>query len=493
MIGGDVAAAAGDFDASFAQGGIVRLSGDLSLPTDGQATSITVDGAGKLLVTGFDNQKRAGVFARVFPSGSLDPGFAGKGFMLLPAGPMPLYSFREPTQAFPLSNGNILLIERVSNICFGSAGGCSVSNTVLPRNRATRISGDGIVDVTYNGGFNGGETPLSFAPTNISLELDGALTVIGVQNVFPAKRMFLARYDASGKPDTSFSQDAVAASINCGAAYTLPPVSMLTARHSNNRLLVAQQFKNGVTQSNDICITRLNQDGSRDTTFGTGGQMLVSDAGLANHFPFKFLIRSDGGINVLLLNGAPKLRHQPAIIWLTANGALDTTRGSLGVTNPVVGAISSITAATLQTDDKILFVGYGASPGNVGAVDETAPRIARQDARGAIDFSFGSFRGGYANLYSGTTRFAPSDVIIAPDGGIYLAGGAGDSNLATPTAIAVAKLLGDPAPVSPPADVGGGGCGFTRNGPIDPMLPTILSVAAWYLFGRRRIASASAS
>lgn len=148
IVGNPAFGAAGEFDLSFAQGGIVRLLGDLSLPTDGQATSITVDGTGKLLVTGFDNQKRAGVFARVFPSGQLDPGFAGRGFMLLPAGPMPLYSFREPTQAFPLSNGNILLIERVANICFGSAGGCSLSNTFVPRNRATRISGDGSVDVT---------------------------------------------------------------------------------------------------------------------------------------------------------------------------------------------------------------------------------------------------------------------------------------------------------------------------------------------------------
>lgn len=79
---------AGDFDTPFAQVGIVRLSVDLSRSTDGQATWIAINGAGKLPVTGFDNQKRSGVFARVFSPGTLDPGLAGKGFILLPTGPV---------------------------------------------------------------------------------------------------------------------------------------------------------------------------------------------------------------------------------------------------------------------------------------------------------------------------------------------------------------------------------------------------------------------
>ena len=475
-----VSAASGEFDPSFGQAGIVRLSGDASLPSDAQATSVTTDSAGRLLVTGFGNQSRGGVFARIFATGALDNGLAGKGFVLRPRESP--YEYREPRQALALSDGSTLLIETVKNICFGSPGGCSLFNSYKPRHLSTKMRQDGSVDVSYGGG----EASLSLAPTNINLEPDGSLTVIGVQSFFGARGMTLARYDPLGQRNLLFNQDAVTAAINCGPAYMTVPDNMLTARHTGNRLLVAQQLTNALTQNKDVCITRLNQDGTRDTTFGSGGQTVISDNSLAAHTPFKFLVRSDGGFDLLLLNGAPKTIHRPVIIWLTASGALDTSRGSQGITNPIVGAISSITAATLQADDKILLVGYGGVPGSLVAVDESRPVIARQDARGTIDFGFGPVRGGYANLVFGVTRFAPTDVINAADGGSYVAGGAGNIDLTVPTVMAVAKLQGDPAPVSQATNSGGGGgCGYTRGGPLDPTLPVIVILAAACLFGRR--------
>ena len=87
--GSEAFAVAGDFDTPLSQVGIVRLSVDLTLPADGQATSVTIDGTGKLPATGFHNQKRTGVFARFFSSGALDLGLAGNGFILLSTGPVP--------------------------------------------------------------------------------------------------------------------------------------------------------------------------------------------------------------------------------------------------------------------------------------------------------------------------------------------------------------------------------------------------------------------
>lgn len=475
-----VSAASGEFDSSFGQAGIVRFSGDPTLPTDAQATSVTTDSAGKLLVTGFGNQSRGGVFARIFATGTLDTSLADKGFVVRP--PVGMNAYREPKQAFASSDGSTLLIEVVRNACFGSAGGCAVFDSAKPRYFSTKMRPDGSVDATYGGG----EASLSLAPTNISLEPDGSLTVIGVQLLSFVPGMTLARYDPFGQRNPLFNQGAVTAAINCGPAYTRLPDNMLTARHTGNRLLVAQQLTNGLTQSKDFCITRLNQDGSRDTTFGSGGQTVISDNSLVAHTPFKFLVRSDGGIDLLMLDGAPMTNHRPVIVWLTASGALDTSRGSLGITNPVVGAISSIMAATLQADDKILMVGYSAVPGFRGPVDESKPVIARQDARGTIDFGFGPFRGGYANLVFGTTRLAPTDVISTADGGSYVAGGAGNIDLTVPTVMAVAKLQGDPAPVSQATNNGGGGgCGYTRGGPLDPTLPVIVILAAACRLGRR--------
>ena len=146
MIAGNPAfGAPGEFDLSFAQGGIVRFSGDPTLPVDGQATSVIADNSGKLLVTGFDNRAKTGIFARIFANGALDTGLAGKGFIARPL--EPLTSRREPTQAFPVANGGTLLIESSVGICFGSPGGCSVSGRhplrVRTRRRHFRMSRSG--------------------------------------------------------------------------------------------------------------------------------------------------------------------------------------------------------------------------------------------------------------------------------------------------------------------------------------------------------------
>ncbi len=483
-------AAPGEFDLSFAQGGIVRLSSDITLPTDGQATSISVDGTGKLYVTGVNNQTRTGVMARLTASGALDTTFAGTGFIFRALAP--LDSRREAVRAFPLANGSAMLIEGVVGLCFGSLGGCSVSGRLDPQFVATKLLADGSVDSAYRNGAS-----LGYIDTSITLVADGSLTAMSARQQIWGRQFILLRYDTNGQPDPLFNETAVAAAINCGPAYTEPPPSlsgaaplkMRTAIQGNNRLLIAQQLRHNLTNSNDICITRLNPDGTRDLTFGSSGQTVISDAGLASHFPFKILVRANGSINLLLLNGPPKSIHRPAMVWLAENGAVDATRGPLGVVNPlIVPGMTSISDAALQTDDKLLLVGYGSAPGIPQAADLAIPRVSRLGIRGEIDFGFGPFRSGNFDLYSGTTRFAPNEITVAPNGNIFLAGAAGDSNPNNPTAIAVARLQGDVAPMAPPtgSDGGGGGCGYTQGGPFDPTLPAVMLFALWCLFGRRR-------
>ena len=483
--------APGEFDSSFAQGGIVRLSGDASLPADGQATSVSVDGAGKLYVTGVNNQTRTGVMARLTSSGALDATFSGTGFILRARGTSE--STRDALRAFPLANGNALLIEGVAGFCFGSPGGCSISGIFDSQHGVSKILADGSIDSTYRNGAS-----LGYSDTSITLASDGSLTAMSARQQMVGRHFILRRYDTNGQPDPLFNETAVAAAINCGPAYTEPtsslsgaaPLKMRTAIQGNNRLLVVQQLRHYITNSNDICITRLNPDGSRDLTFGSSGQTIISDAGLTNHFPFKILVRANGSINLLLLNAPPKSIHRPALVWLGANGAIDTAQGSQGVVNPlIVPGMASITDVALQADDKLLLVGYGAPPGVPQAADLALPRISRLGIRGEIDFGFGPFRSGNADLFSGTTRFAPNEITVSPNGNIYLAGAAGDSNPNNPTVIAVARLQGDIAPIAPPPSSGGGGgggCGYTQGEPFDPTLLAIMLFALWCLFARRR-------
>ncbi len=482
-------AATGDFDTSFGTGGVARISGDAALPTESFATSLGLDASGRLLVAGIATQTRTGVFARLQPSGARDSGLGGSGYVLRPAAGS-TYT-REPVQVFSLENGNVILTESTLRPCFGSPGGCAVNNIFIPLLEATRLRADGSVDSTY--GTKSGMTGLGFLPTSVTADKDGALSVMGVQNLFPAPNLGLARIDMNGLVSATPNFATLSTAIHCGDAYSALPTKLVTVRHTNNRLLVAQLLKREATQQNEFCITRLNQDGTRDTSFGNSGQTVISDARLASHFPFKIMVRSDNAINILLLDGPPKVLHQPALIRLTANGLPDAGQGNQGILFPLPAAVSSIAAATLQADDKLLFAGFGSKfVSGAFVIDESRPLVGRQaSSAGVVDFSFGSLRGGFTNLVIGGERIDPADIVAAADGSIFVAGGIGTLSPAGPTLMAVAKLLGDtPAPASNPAnnDSGGGGCGITRNSdaPIDPTLLMMALIAAAMLLGNRR-------
>ncbi len=481
-------AAPGDFDTGFGAGGIARISGDAALPVESLATSLALDANGRLLVAGIATQTRTGILARLQPSGARDSSLGGSGFVLRPltAGTIT----REPVQVFSLENGNIILTESTLRPCVGSPGLCAINNIFIPMLDTTKLRADGNVDSTY--GTNAGTTGLGFLPTSVTADRDGVLSVMGVQILFPAPNLGLARIDANGLASATPTFATLSAAINCGNAYSTLPTKLVTARHTNGRLLVAQLLKRDATQQNEICITRLNQDGTRDTAFGSNGQTVMSDARLQSHFPFKIMVRSDGAINILLLDGPPKTLHQPALAWLTGGGLPDTGHGEQGVVYPMPNAVPSITAATLQADDKLLLAGYGAKfESGTFAIDESRPTVGRQAASaGVVDFSFGASRGGFANLTIGGERMDPTDIFAAADGSIFVAGGIGTTTPPGPTVMAVAKLLGDtPPPLSSPASSsGGGGCGFTRNSDarFDPTLLMMLLMAAAMLLGSRR-------
>lgn len=64
-------------------------------------------------------------------------------------------------------------------------------------------------------------------------------------------------------------------------------------------------------------------------------------------------------------------------------------------------------------------------------------------------------------------------------------GGAVHTRLTTPTAVAVAKQVGDSSRVRPSERAGG--CGYTQNGSFDPTLPLIARYVASHFFGRRKV------
>ena len=125
-----------------------------------------------------------------------------------------------------------------------------------------RLNADGSVDTTFNFA-----SPLDGAVRAIVIQPDGKILVGGnFQNAGVTSRPFIARYNSDGQLDTSFDP---------GLGGDLPVLALCL--QPDGKILVGGDFTrfSDVTRSR---ITRLNEDGSADSTinFGAGANSFVS-------------------------------------------------------------------------------------------------------------------------------------------------------------------------------------------------------------------------
>ncbi|MCA3012132.1 MAG: hypothetical protein INH41_07000 [Myxococcaceae bacterium] len=226
---------------------------------------------------------------------------------------------------------------------FGNAGGLRID---------TFRSGMDLIDATY---------------ARILKQPDGKLLVGGtVQSNF-----FVARFNADGSPDTSFSK---VAGVGFGNAFG--------SRTENEavRSMVLQPSGKVVVGGGDssLVMGRLNADGSDDMTFGTAGFVRVS-GGRAE----AMLGRPDGRLIILGASfeetGATRV-YRVRMLQTNADGVPDTSFGPNGrvdVTMPQ--PISTVRGAALQPDGSIVLYLTG--------VGDTY--LARITPAGALDTAFG--------------------------------------------------------------------------------------------------------
>lgn len=161
----------------------------------------------------------------------------------------------------------------------------------------------------------------------------------------------------------------------------------------DNKIIVVGQYinYNGTTSN---CITRLNANGSKDTTFSSG---TGPNAGIWGCF-----LQPDGKIIIYggftSYNGAVASR----ITRLNANGTKDTTF-SVGT-----GPDNYIESAKLQSDGKIIIIGSFLNFNGVARA-----RVARINANGTLDTSF--------NVGSGANDRV-REVVIQSDGKAIIGG-----------------------------------------------------------------------
>ncbi len=253
--------------------------------------------------------------------------------------------------------------------------------SAAPAARAATVAGT--LDTSFNSGSGATQQVNS-----IAVQSDGKIVIGGdFTAVNGVARNRIARLNTDGSLDSSFAPSS-------GANDDVDSVAV----QSDGKILIGGDFTtvNGASRN---YITRLNTDGSLDTSFnaGTGASDRV----------YSLAVRPDGRILMTgiftTVNGTTRNR----VALLNSDGSVNT--GFNVGTGPMSGATGvGPYDIAVQSDNKAIIVGWFTTVAGV-----TRNRVARLDAVGGVDTSFNPGTGPNSDVY---------DADVQPDGKILIAG-----------------------------------------------------------------------
>ena len=227
------------------QNGITRLNTDGTRDTsfnigtgfNNVVTNIKIQSDEKIIVVGaysqYDGSLVSGI-ARLNTDGTIDNSFnSGTGFN------------NTPLVIKIQTDGKILL------------GGSFTSYNGTTQNRITRLNTDGTIDTSFKIGTGFGD----FVNT-INIQSDGKIIAAGDFTSYSGSTQnCITRINPDGTRDTSF---------NIGTGFVIPATGVVTTNIQSDGKIIAGGFFTEYSGSIQNRITRINPDGTRDTSFYTG-------------------------------------------------------------------------------------------------------------------------------------------------------------------------------------------------------------------------------
>jgi uncharacterized delta-60 repeat protein len=368
-----------DIDAAFGTGGLVTID---AFDQD-SAESVVVQSDGKIVVAGWSGPKGAAsdfniddlsansiTMVRLKPDGSLDSTFGAGGIANFPLAP----NLGQHDQSLPLlllGDGSFLVggtgVRKISSTgtlvsSFGTAGvGGQADRKVLglgvtPAGKIVamgdkfdfqQLNSDGSPDDTFG---TGGSVTLSVQldeSRQLAIQPDGKILAVGEKEIGTefAWQYIITRINTDGTSDTSFG--------NGGFVYTGTLEQDLSgfsiAVTPDGRILVAGAGANGIS------LARYFADGSLDTSFGNGG--LVTSDPQGGSIAYQIAFDSDGKF-ITASDGAGL-----ALFRYNSDGTRDVTFADGGTADTRVVAPYSENIAegarglAIQPDGKVVVVG----------------------------------------------------------------------------------------------------------------------------------------
>ncbi|TNC99977.1 MAG: FG-GAP repeat-containing protein [Rhodocyclaceae bacterium] len=271
-----------------------------------------------------------------------------------------------------------------------------------------RYNADGSLDTTFSGD---GKLITVVGPDNggydVTLQADGKILVAGSGWGGSNTDVNLVRYNADGSLDTSFSGDGIVTTAigsyhDFGQGVTVQP---------DGKILVAGWSDTGSNKY--FALLRYNDDGSLDTTF-SGDGMLTTAIGAGDDRGISLALQADGRILVAgdSWNGSD---WDFGLVRYNADGSLDSSFDGDGKLTTGIGAGDDWNyRLTLQPDGKILMVGISHNGSNYDL------SLVRFNTDGSLDSSFSG--DGKVTTAIGAGDDWGYSVTVQPDGRILVAG-----------------------------------------------------------------------
>ncbi|WLI45464.1 M10 family metallopeptidase C-terminal domain-containing protein [Pseudomonas beijingensis] len=352
----------------------------------------------RLGLGGEEDSGFTGSLVRFNANGSLDRDFSGDGKSLLPVS----LDIEDGGNAAVQPGGGYLVARYVK---VGDAWVSGVSRNLADGSLDTSFGNGGTVTVPFYWNEDLGQQ------ASFSVQRDGSFFASAG---YPSGEIYIARFDATGALVSSFAEAGI---LHLPAAVGIHPSSTFD---------VSLQGDGKVLVTGQDTLTRLNPDGTLDSSFANGGSLALDVHADA------LVIQDDGKI---LLAGASG--GVATVIRLNADGSLDTDFGDQGqVRWGSESAPFAVADMIVLADGRLLI---GGSQGT--SADGYLAALVQLNPDGSLDHSFGNPDDGYYHLDGGrdddfllgTASFddaifggAGNDLLDGQQGRDLLTGGAGD-------------------------------------------------------------------
>jgi uncharacterized delta-60 repeat protein len=368
----------------------------------------------------------------------------------------------------PLVNDNSEEPSKTFTVTLSQPGGCasvgaqaSAAVTILDDDQPVVVTPSYAVGGTVTG-LTGGGLVLRDAVAGVSLPVANGTFV------FPTALVDGSNYDIriDAQPDSPIQQCAVAngSGTLAGANVTnvivtctdlTPSGSLDPTFGTGGRVVSNVEFFSGSTRApvamalqsdgrivllGGLKLLRFNTDGTLDNAFGRAG---VVDVPFTHGFfdtAQDLAVQGDGKIVVVGYTSLTNNSNDDfAVVRFNANGSLDTTFGTAGITTTdFLGSTDQARRVRIQNDGKIVVTGIATFvSGTTGSVSFAT---ARYNSDGTLDVNFGG---------NGMTRNSPAGsydraqgIVIQADSKIVLVGSAANNGVDAPE-VGLARLWGD--------------------------------------------------